>query len=70
MMKITIIDDWFDTLRGLPCFNKLDGHDVTVWNDHVEDTGGSLSACKIPNAWCFFVSGPKSQVNCSIAYQT
>ena len=38
-MKITIIDDWFDTLRGLPCFNKLDGHDVTVWNDHVEDTG-------------------------------
>lgn len=38
-MKITIIDDWFDTLRGLPCFNKLDGHDVTVWNDHIEDTG-------------------------------
>ena len=35
-MKI-IIDDWFDTLRGLPCFNKLDGHDVTVWNDHVRD---------------------------------
>ena len=38
-MKITIIDDWFDTLRGLPCFKKLDGHDVTIWNDHVEDIG-------------------------------
>ena len=37
-MKVTIIDDWFDTLRELPCFDKLDGHDVTIWNDHVEDT--------------------------------
>ena len=23
---------------GLPCFRKLDGHAVTVWNDHVQDT--------------------------------
>jgi D-3-phosphoglycerate dehydrogenase len=37
-MKITILDDWFDTLRGLPCFQKLAGHEVTVWNDHVQDT--------------------------------
>ena len=37
-MKITILDDWFDTLRGLPCFAKLDGHDVTVFTDHVPDT--------------------------------
>jgi D-3-phosphoglycerate dehydrogenase len=36
-MKVHILDDWFDTLRGLPCFSKLDGHDVTVWNDHAED---------------------------------
>lgn len=36
-MKVHILDDWFDTLRGLPCFAKLDGHDVTVWTDHVED---------------------------------
>ena len=37
-MKVTILDDTFDTLRTLPCFRKLDGHDVTVWNDHVQDT--------------------------------
>ena len=37
-MKLAILDDWFDTLRHLPCFNKLDGIDVTVFNDHVEDT--------------------------------
>jgi len=36
-MKIAILDDYFDTLRTLPCFAKLAGHDVTVWNDHVQD---------------------------------
>lgn len=36
-MNITILDDYFDMLRGLPCFRKLDGHAVTVWNDHVQD---------------------------------
>jgi len=36
-MKITILDDYFDTLRSLPCFAKLDGHDVTIWNDHTQD---------------------------------
>jgi D-3-phosphoglycerate dehydrogenase len=37
-MKVTILDDYFDTLRTLPSFKKLDGHDVTIWNDHVQDT--------------------------------
>jgi D-3-phosphoglycerate dehydrogenase len=37
-MKITILDDYFDTLRTLPCFQKLDGHQVEVWNDHVQET--------------------------------
>ena len=37
-MNITILDDYFDTLCTLPCFEKLRGHDVTIWNDHVQDT--------------------------------
>ena len=36
-MKITILDDYFDTIRTLPCFAKLAGHDVTICNDHVQD---------------------------------
>jgi D-3-phosphoglycerate dehydrogenase len=36
-MKVHILDDWFDTLRSLPCFQKLSGHDVTVWTDHEPD---------------------------------
>lgn len=38
-MKVHILDDWFDTLRGLPCFEKLARHDVTVWTDHEPDPG-------------------------------
>lgn len=37
-MKISILDDYFDTVRTLACFNKLAGHDVTIWTDHVQDT--------------------------------
>ena len=36
-MKITILDDYFDTLRTLNCFQTLQGHQVTIWNDHVQD---------------------------------
>jgi D-3-phosphoglycerate dehydrogenase / 2-oxoglutarate reductase len=36
-VKISILDDYFDTLRTLACFRKLDAHEVTVWNDHTQD---------------------------------
>jgi D-3-phosphoglycerate dehydrogenase len=36
-VKVTILDDYFDTLRTLACFDKLSDHDVTVWTDHVQD---------------------------------
>ena len=36
-MKVSILDDYFDTVRTLDCFRKLAGHDVTIWNDHVQD---------------------------------
>jgi len=37
-MKVAILDDYSDTLRTLECFKKLAGHEVKVWNDHVQDT--------------------------------
>src|SRR5579862_979843 len=37
-MKISILDDYHDTVRTLPCFEKLKGRDVIIWNDHVQDT--------------------------------
>jgi D-3-phosphoglycerate dehydrogenase len=36
-VKISILDDYFDTLRTLDCFAKLAGHEVTVWTDHTQD---------------------------------
>jgi D-3-phosphoglycerate dehydrogenase len=36
-VKVSILYDYFDTLRTLPCFYKLDGHEVTIWNDHTQD---------------------------------
>jgi D-3-phosphoglycerate dehydrogenase len=37
-MKVAILDDWFDTLRTLRCFERLAGHEVAVYTDHVQDT--------------------------------
>ncbi|MDP4262830.1 MAG: D-2-hydroxyacid dehydrogenase family protein [Bacteroidota bacterium] len=36
-MNVTILDDYFDTIRTLPSFQKLTGHSVRIWNDHVQD---------------------------------
>ncbi|MDB5642707.1 MAG: 3-phosphoglycerate dehydrogenase [Hyphomicrobiales bacterium] len=36
-MNIAVLDDYFDTVRFLPCFQKLAGHNVKVWTDHVQD---------------------------------
>jgi len=36
-MKISILDDYHDTVRTLASFRKLDGHAVEIWNDHVQD---------------------------------
>jgi D-3-phosphoglycerate dehydrogenase len=36
-VRVSILDDYFDTLRTLECFERLAGHEVTVHNDHVQD---------------------------------
>ena len=36
-MNISILDDFHDTIRTLACFRRLDGHRVTIWNDHTKD---------------------------------
>src|SRR5260370_22923399 len=36
-VKVSILDDYSDTLRTLRCFRKLDGHEVEIWDDDVDD---------------------------------
>lgn len=35
-MKVAILDDYFDTLRGLSSFQRIADFEVTVWSDHIE----------------------------------
>ena len=45
-MKITILDDYFDVVRTLPSFQKVAHHDITIWNDHLQDTDGLAERLK------------------------
>lgn len=36
-MRVSILDDYLDTLRGLPCYSKLAAHTVRVHSDHLQD---------------------------------
>ncbi len=49
-MNVAILDDYFDTLRHLSCFAKLDDHRVTVWNDHLQDADALAARLKDADA--------------------
>ena len=53
-MKVAVLDDWFDTLRHLPCFQHLDGFDVDVFTDHVTDTDALVERLKPYDAITLF----------------
>jgi len=36
-MNIAILDDYQNVVRTLDAFKKLEGHNVTIWNDHTKD---------------------------------
>jgi D-3-phosphoglycerate dehydrogenase len=66
-MKISILDDYFDTLRTLQCFGKLDGHDVTVWTDHVQDT--DVLAERLKDAEVLVLFRERTQVRAALLEQ-
>ena len=53
-MRVSILDDWHDTLRSLDCFKRLDGHDVTVFTDHVQDVDALAERLKDTEALALF----------------
>ncbi|MEM6635326.1 MAG: D-2-hydroxyacid dehydrogenase family protein [Pseudomonadota bacterium] len=53
-MKVHILDDWFDTLRTLPCYQMLGGHDVTVWTDHEPDPAALADRVQTAEALVLF----------------
>ncbi|WP_299141612.1 D-2-hydroxyacid dehydrogenase family protein [uncultured Tateyamaria sp.] len=66
-MKVHILDDWFDTLRSLPCFEKLAGHDVTVWTDHEPDP--DALAARVREAECLVLFRERTQIGAPLLDQ-
>jgi len=63
-MKVSILDDYFDTLRTLPCFRKLAAHEVTVWNDHVQDVGAL--AARLADAEALVLIRERTQIQAAL----
>ncbi|MGH8688792.1 MAG: D-2-hydroxyacid dehydrogenase family protein [Burkholderiales bacterium] len=59
-MKVAILDDIFDTLRTLPSFSRLAGHEVRVWNDHVQDT--DVLATRLADAEALVLIRERTQI--------
>jgi len=63
-MKISILDDYFDTVRTLACFNKLKGHDVEIWNDHMQDTG--VLAGRLKDTECLVLIRERTKIQADL----
>lgn len=63
-MKISILDDYFDTLRTLSCFQKLAGHDVKVWNDHVQDI--DVLAARLQDTECLVLIRERTKIQATL----
>ncbi|HEX6842240.1 MAG TPA: D-2-hydroxyacid dehydrogenase family protein [Stellaceae bacterium] len=63
-MRIAILDDYFDTVRTLPCFGKLDGHDVTIWNDHIQE--GDALARRLGDAEVLVLIRERTQIGSAL----
>ena len=59
-MRVAILDDYHDTLRTLDAFRKLAGHDVTIYNDHVQDV--DLLATRLGNAEALVLIRERTQI--------
>lgn len=66
-MRIAILDDYFDTLRTLPCFAKLADHDVTVFTDHVQDT--DALAARLRDAQALVLIRERTQISAELLEQ-
>jgi D-3-phosphoglycerate dehydrogenase len=62
-MKVTILDDYFDTLRHLPCYQKLAAQEVTICNDHVQETSALAERLADTEALVLFRERTKIQAD-------
>jgi D-3-phosphoglycerate dehydrogenase len=63
-MKVHILDDWFNTLSSLPCYEKLNRHEMTVWNDHEPDP--AKLAQRVRDAECLVLFRERTKVGADL----
>jgi D-3-phosphoglycerate dehydrogenase len=63
-VKISILDDYFDTLRTLPCFSKLAGHEIEIWNDHVQDA--DVLARRLKDTECLVLIRERTKIQSAL----
>ncbi|MBO0717880.1 MAG: D-2-hydroxyacid dehydrogenase family protein [Rhizobiales bacterium] len=63
-MKIAILDDYFDTLRTLPSFQRLKGHEIVIWNDHVQDT--DALAARLQDTECLVLIRERTKIQADL----
>jgi D-3-phosphoglycerate dehydrogenase len=66
-MKISILDGYFDTLRTLPCFAKLTGHEIEIWNDHVQDI--DVLAARLKDTDCLVLIRERTKIQATVLEQ-
>jgi D-3-phosphoglycerate dehydrogenase len=63
-MRVAVIDDYQDVVRRLDCFMKLHGHEVKIWNDHVEDL--DVLAERLADADALVLMRERTKVNAAL----
>ena len=63
-MMITILDDYFETLHTLNCFHTIQDQNVTIWNDHCQDS--DASAARIGEAEVLALIRERTQISASL----
>lgn len=63
-MRVTILDDYLDTVRTLACFERLARHEVTVWTDRVEDV--DLLAARLAGCEALVLIRERTQVRAAL----
>jgi len=63
-VKVAILDDYFDTLRTLECFERLAGHQVTVYTDHLQDT--EALAARLQDAEALVLIRERTQIRAEL----
>ena len=70
VIKITILDDYFDTLHTLDRFHTIQDQNVTIWNDHCQDL--DALATRIGDAKVLILIRERTKTSASLLknYQT